>query len=116
LIDANVEEELDQSKNYTIQMTNLVDDDIPYGRKGMTLQNNLRGASWSVVSLESHNISKHIKDVMTLFRIHYFSLEVRTVGTRKYCMQINAMSLKVCVIICECDSPYHSLFCQLVPK
>jgi hypothetical protein len=33
----------------------------------VTLQNNLRGSSWSVAHLESHNISKHITDVMTLF-------------------------------------------------
>jgi hypothetical protein len=76
----------------------------------VTLQNNLRGASWSVTPLESNNISKHITDVMTLFRIHCFSLEVRLVGTRKYCMQTKAMPLKVCVFICECDSVYRSLF------
>jgi hypothetical protein len=44
------------------------------------------------------------------FCIHYFSLEVRLVGTRKYCMQTKAMSLKVCVFICECDFVYCSLF------
>jgi hypothetical protein len=38
----------------------------------VTLQNNLRGALWFVAPLESHNISKHIMDVMTLFRIHCF--------------------------------------------
>jgi hypothetical protein len=84
--------------------------------EGVTLQNNLGGASWSVAPLESHNISKHIMDVMTLFCIHYFSLEVRLVGTRKYCMQTKAMSLKVCVFICECDFVYCSLFSQLVSK
>jgi hypothetical protein len=41
---------------------------------------------------------------------------VRLVGIRKYCMQTKAMSLKVCVFICECDSVYRSLFFQLVPK
>jgi hypothetical protein len=41
-------------------------------RKGVMLQNNLRGALWFVAPLESHNISKHITDVTTLFRIHYF--------------------------------------------
>jgi hypothetical protein len=46
----------------------------------------------------------------------YFSLEVRLVGTRKYCMQTKAMSLKICVFICECDFVYRSLFSQLVPK
>jgi hypothetical protein len=65
----------------------------------VTLQNNLRGASWSVAPLESHDISKHITDVMTLLSIHYFSLEVRLVGTRKYCMQTKALSLKVCVSV-----------------
>jgi hypothetical protein len=82
----------------------------------VTLQNNLRGASWSVAPLESHNISKHITDVTSLFHIHCFSLEVRLVGTRKYCMQAKVMLLKVCVFICECDSVYRSLFSQLVPK
>jgi hypothetical protein len=76
----------------------------------VTLENNLREASWFVAPLESHNISKHITDVMTLFHIHYFSLKVRLVGTRKYCMQTKAMPLKVCVFICECDSVYLSLF------
>jgi hypothetical protein len=82
----------------------------------VTLQENLRGASWSVASLESHNISKHITDVMTLFRIHCFSLVVRLVGTRKYCIQNKAISLKVCVFLCVYDSVYHSFFSQLVPK
>jgi hypothetical protein len=45
-----------------------------------------------------------------------FSLEVRLDGTRKYYMQTMAMSLKVIVFICECDSIYHSLFSQLVHK
>jgi hypothetical protein len=36
--------------------------------------------------MDSHNISKHITDVMTLFHIHYFSLVVRLVRTRKYCI------------------------------
>jgi hypothetical protein len=58
----------------------------------------------------------HITDVMTLFRIHYFSLVVRQVGTRKYCMQNKAISLKVCVFLCVCDSVYRSFFSQLVPK
>jgi hypothetical protein len=40
---------------------------------------------------ESHNISKHITDVMTLFRILCFSLMVRLVGIREYCMQIKAI-------------------------
>jgi hypothetical protein len=74
----------------------------------VTLQNNLRGVSWSVAPLESHNILKHIMDVMTLFHTHYFSLELRLVGTRKYCMQTKEMSWKVCVFICECDFVYHS--------
>jgi hypothetical protein len=42
---------------------------------------NFRGASWSVAYLVSHNISKHIMDVMILFHIHYFLLEVRPDGT-----------------------------------
>jgi hypothetical protein len=82
----------------------------------VTLQNNLRGALWFVAPLESHNISKHITDVMTLFRIHYFSFVVRLVGIRKYCMQTNAIPLKVCVFLCDCDSVYRSFFSQLVPK
>jgi hypothetical protein len=82
----------------------------------VTLQNNLRGASWSVAPLESHNISKHITDVITLFRIHCFSHEVRLAGTRKYCRQTIAMPLKVCVFICKCDFVYRSLFSQLVHK
>jgi hypothetical protein len=49
----------------------------------VTLQNNLRGASWSVAPLESHNVSNLIMDVMTHFRIHYFPLVVRLVGTKK---------------------------------
>jgi hypothetical protein len=69
-----------------------------------------------VAPLESHNISKHITDVMTLFHIHYFSLVVRLVGIRKYCMQTNAIPLKVCVFLCDCDSVYRSFFSQLVPK
>jgi hypothetical protein len=67
-----------------------------------------------VAPLESHNISKHITDVMTLFRIHGFSLVVRLVGTRKYFMQTKAISLKVCLFLC--DSAYRSFFSQLVPK
>jgi hypothetical protein len=82
----------------------------------VTLQNNLTRASWSVAPLESHNISKHITDVMTLFRIHYFSLVVRLVGTRKYCMQTNTIPLKVCVFLCDCDSVCRSFFSQLVLK
>jgi hypothetical protein len=82
----------------------------------VTLQNNLRGASWSVAPLESHNISKHITDVMTLFRIHYFPLVVRLVETKKYCMQNKAVPLKVCVFLCVCDSVYRSFFSQLVSK
>jgi hypothetical protein len=82
----------------------------------VTLQNNLRGALWFVAPLESHNISKHIMDVMTLFRIHCFSLVVRLVGTRKYYMQTKEIPLKVCVFLCDCDSVYHSFFSQLVPK
>jgi hypothetical protein len=82
----------------------------------VSLQNNLKGASWSVAPLESHNISKHVTDVMTLFRIHCFLFEVKLVGTRKYCMQNKAMPLKVYVFICQCDSVYRSLFSQLVPK
>jgi hypothetical protein len=82
----------------------------------VTLLNNSRGASWYVASRESHNISKPITYVMILFFIHFPSLEVRPVRTRKYCMQINEMSLKVCVFIYECDSAYCSLFCQLLPK
>jgi hypothetical protein len=71
--------------------------------------------------LESHNISKHIlimyiTDVMTLFHIHYFSLMVRLVGTRKYYMQTKAFPLKVCVFLCDYDYVYHSFFSQLVPK
>jgi hypothetical protein len=69
----------------------------------VTLQNNLRGALWFVAPLENHNISKHITDVMTLFHIHCFSLMVRLVGTRKYCMQTKAVPLKVCVFLCDCD-------------
>jgi hypothetical protein len=65
---------------------------------------------------ESHNISKHITDVMTLFHIHYFSLVVRLVGTRKYCMQIKVIPLKVCVFLRVCDAVYHLFFSQLVPK
>jgi hypothetical protein len=82
----------------------------------VTLQNNLRGASWSVAPLKSHNISKHIMDVMTLFCIHYFSLVVRLDGTRKYCMQTKAIPLKVCVFLCDCDYVYCSFFSQLFPK
>jgi hypothetical protein len=76
----------------------------------VTLQNNLRGASWSVAPLESHNMSRYITNVMTLFHIHYFSLEVRLVGTRKYYRQTKVMPLMVCMFICECDSVYRSLF------
>jgi hypothetical protein len=63
-----------------------------------------------------HNIVKHITYVMTLFRIHCFSLVVRLVGTSEYCMQTKAIPLKVCVFICVCDSVYHSFFSQLLPK
>jgi hypothetical protein len=63
-----------------------------------------------------HNIAKHITYVMTLFRIHCFSLVVRLVGTSEYCMQTKAIPLKVCVFICVCDSVYHSFFSQLLPK
>jgi hypothetical protein len=38
----------------------------------VTLQNNLRGASWPVAPLQSHNISKHVMDVMAIFHIHFF--------------------------------------------
>jgi hypothetical protein len=76
----------------------------------------LRGASWSVAPLDNHNISKHITDVMTLFRIHYFSLVVRLAETRKYYMHIKTISLKVCVFLCFCYSVYRSLFSQLIPK
>jgi hypothetical protein len=65
----------------------------------VTLQNNLRGASWPVAPLQSHNISKHVMDVMAIFHIHFFLLAVRSVGTRKYCMQTKATPLKVCVFI-----------------
>jgi hypothetical protein len=82
----------------------------------VTLQNNLRGASWSVTPLDSHNISKCIIDVVTLFHIHCFSLVGRLVGTRKYCIQNKAIPLKVCVFLCVCDSIYRSFFSQLVPK
>jgi hypothetical protein len=82
----------------------------------VTLQNNLRGALCFMAPLESHNISKHITDVMTLFRIHCFSLMVRLVGTRKYCMQTKVIPLKVCVFLCDCDFVYRSFFSQLVPK
>jgi hypothetical protein len=82
----------------------------------VTLQNNLKRASWYVAPLESHNISKHIMDVMTLFHIHYFSLVVRLVGTRKYCMQIKAISLKVCVFHHVFYSLYYLFFSQLVHK
>jgi hypothetical protein len=63
-----------------------------------------------VAPLKIHNISMHIINVMTLFRIHYFSLEVRLAGTRKYSLQTKAMPLKVCAFICECDSIYRTLF------
>jgi hypothetical protein len=68
-----------------------------------------------VAPLESHNISKHITDVMTLFRIHYFSLVVRLVGIRKYCMQIKAIPLKI-VFPHVFYSLYHLFFSQLVHK
>jgi hypothetical protein len=82
----------------------------------VTLENNLRRALSFVAPLERHNISKHITDVMTLFRIHCFLLMVRLVGTRKYCMQTKPIPLMVCVFLCDCDSVYHSFFSQLVPK
>jgi hypothetical protein len=82
----------------------------------VTLQNSFRRASWYVAPLESHNISKHITDVMTLFRIHYFSLTVRLVGTRKYFMQIKAIPFKVCVFPCVFYSLYPLFFFQLVRK
>jgi hypothetical protein len=69
-----------------------------------------------VAPLESHNISKHITDVMTLFRIHCFPLVVRLVGTRKHCMQIKAIPLKVCVFPHVLYSLYRFFFSQLVHK
>jgi hypothetical protein len=55
-------------------------------------------------------------DVMTLFHIHYFSLVVRLVGTRKYCTQIKAILLKVCLFPHVFDYVYYFFFSQLVPK
>jgi hypothetical protein len=69
-----------------------------------------------VAPLESHNISKNITGVITVFRIHYFFLVVRLVGTRKYCMQIKAIPLKVCVFPPVFDYLYRLLFSQLVRK
>jgi hypothetical protein len=76
----------------------------------VTLQHNLIGALWFVAPLESHNISKHIMDVMTIFHIHCFSLVVRLVRIRKYCMQTKAIPLKVCVFLCDCDFVYPLSF------
>jgi hypothetical protein len=45
-----------------------------------------------------------------------FFLVVRMVGTKKYCMQNKAISLKICVFLCVCDTVYRSFFSQLVPK
>jgi hypothetical protein len=45
-----------------------------------------------------------------------FSLMVRLVRTRKYCMQTKAIPLKVYVFLCDCDFVYRSFFPQLLPK
>jgi hypothetical protein len=68
-----------------------------------------------VAPLESHNILKHITDVMTLFCIHCFSHVVRLIGTREYCMQIKTILLKVCVYL-RFVILYVYLFFELVPK